>query len=274
MTDMHDNYANTPIPDYIDELVPMKIFRDNFDYPIEIDIVYQDPDHPHNIFGKIYHDDAELWLHRDLAGMTLLASLIANQNNGILFELKDGLRPIEAQEKMNEAEIVDQNPQWKDLLLFTPGTGGHPRGTAIDIILLDQDKNILDCGTHFDYLTEDLQNNPAARNHQEFGDEETSLNIIRNRNLLTGSMEIAAAMLNQAIYPLQQEWWDFRMPKPYERTRVANPLSDKFLPRDMRMTDRYLDQDDPDNSPDEGHWNRLADEVHDQVQKAIRHFSF
>jgi hypothetical protein len=69
------------------ELVPMNIFAD--------------PEHPDNHFPNFYHPDASiLWLHQDLAVITLHASKYCYELYGWKLHLIDSLRPAEAQEKM------------------------------------------------------------------------------------------------------------------------------------------------------------------------------
>ena len=54
-----------------------------------------------------------------------------------------------------------------------------------------------------------------------------------NRALLDDAMSQAASALNIPLFPLPQEWWDFRLP-PGISNQYA-PLSDLDLPEEMRM---------------------------------------
>ncbi len=111
-------------------LVPMNVFAAAGE-PVQIDLVYADADHPENIFKTaLYHPDAVLSLHCDLARIVLLAARSLHKKHGWVLVLKDGLRTIEAQARMMETEIVRQNPQWliEPRMLSSPGQGGHPRG--------------------------------------------------------------------------------------------------------------------------------------------------
>ena len=70
------------MPDTIDprDLVPMDIFRDE---PFAIDIVYAQATHPENIFGTaVYHKDARLVLHRDLARIVIATARTLNKRHG------------------------------------------------------------------------------------------------------------------------------------------------------------------------------------------------
>ncbi|MFH1158852.1 MAG: M15 family metallopeptidase [Pseudomonadota bacterium] len=207
-------------------------------HPVRVDPVYAQPLHLDNMFKTaIYTPDAKIWGHRDLVAIVLAASRICFENTGWIFEIKDCLRPVEAQALMGETEIVKAHPQWLEepRLLSPPGTGGHPRGMAVDIILVDGNGKEIDMGTRFDYLTEDRANNPAARGTTRFGDDESrNRRILANRRVLEESMMQAAAAAGRKILPLPEEWWDFRFPPGHYN--LYEPLRDADLPPEMRMT--------------------------------------
>lgn len=203
-------------------------------HPLRIDLVYAKPAHPDNMFScGIYRPQAKMWCHREFAPIILGAAERCYKNSKFLFEIKDCLRPIEAQAAMAETDIVRRNPQWLQepgRLLSPPGKGGHPRGMAVDIVLITENGDEIDMGTRFDYLTTDRDNNPAARSYRKFDDK-----ILRHRQLLEDCMMEAAKAENRELLPLPQEWWDFRF--PYAYTNTFEPVSDKALPPDMRMMD-------------------------------------
>lgn len=202
-------------------------------HPLKVDLVYAQPLHPDNMFRcAIYRPDAKMWAHRELLPIITGAADICYKETGWIFEVKDCLRTVEAQALMAETDIVKRNPQWLQepgRLLSPPGAGGHPRGMAVDIILVDDNGDEIDMGTPFDYLTEDRNNNPATRNYTGFSDD-----ILENRKTLENAMMQAAAKAGRELLPLPQEWWDFRFPKSYSETFA--PIRDADLPRDMRMT--------------------------------------
>lgn len=201
-------------------------------YPLHIDAVYADANHPRNIFQTaLYRSDAKIWCHKDLFKITLKAAELCYQQSGLLFEIKDALRPIEAQQKMQDTPIVKANPQWCAPplnLLSRPGEGGHPRGMAVDIILIDQNGDAVDMGTPFDFFTEDPHDNPAARNFTGFAPD-----ILERRTCLEQSMIMAAQEQEYDILPLPQEWWDFRFYPKLIKTFA--PMSDHDLPKDMKI---------------------------------------
>lgn len=210
-----------------DDLVCMNDYEDS--HALRVDLVYARDEAP-NIFGKIYRDEARLWLHYELAQVVLrVADMIA----GYRLVLYDGLRTIEAQEKMAAAPIVRANPHWLEepgRLLSPPGAGAHPRGMAIDVSLETLDGDLLDMGTDFDYLAEDSSAtaNPAHRDYAALTPAHRA-----NRKLLDNLMMKAAQEYGLELLALPQEWWDFRLPPAfYERFA---PLSDKDLPAEMRL---------------------------------------
>ena len=197
--------------------------------PVMIDLVYTAADHPRNIFKKaIYKPNARLWMHRNLAAVTLRAAEICYEQSGYIFEIKDSLRPIEAQQAMIETDIVKANPHWIGPLLAKPGEGGHPRGMAVDIVLRDKEGAMVEMGTEFDHFDEDPTKNPADR---RFTDLPTD--VLKNRKLLENSMVQAGQALGHEILPLPTEWWDFRFAKSV--TDKWAPLSDHDLPENMRL---------------------------------------
>ncbi len=183
---------------------------------------------------RIYRQDAQLWLHRDLAAIVLEAARRCFKDHGCRLILHDGLRTVEAQEKMLETARVKANPHWlaEPGLLSKPGAGGHPRGMAVDVSLEDENGRILDMGTPFDFLSDDPSplRNPAHRQHTRL-----SRAAVTNRNILSNAMMAAAESLKIPLLPLPQEWWDFRLPK--EIYELYAPLSDADLPPEMRMMD-------------------------------------
>lgn len=202
-------------------------------HPLRIDIVYAQPEHPDNIFKcGIYRPQAKMWAHRSFAPIILRAAQLCHSRHKYIFELKDCLRTTEAQDLMTRTEIVKANPRWlqePNRLLSPPGKGGHPRGMAVDIILLTEAGEQVDMGTAFDHLTTDHANNPAARNYTNFPPA-----ILEHRKMLEDAMMDAARELGHALLPLPQEWWDFRF-MPDHSNKYA-PVSDANLPPEMRVT--------------------------------------
>jgi len=212
------------------DLVPLDVYTES--YPIRIDLVYAQPDHPDNMFKvAIYKPDARMWGHRIFVPVILKAAEACHRDTGWYFELKDCLRPVEAQAAMAETDIVKANPHWLQepgRLLSPPGKGGHPRGQAVDIVLIDANGDALDMGTPFDYLTPDPAVNPSARSYRDLPHA-----VLARRRQLEDWMMQAAASFDLPLLPLPQEWWDFRFTKDYYGQYA--PVADADLPADMRV---------------------------------------
>ena len=201
-------------------------------HPFRVDLAYARADN--FLFGEaIYRPDASLWLHQNLADIVVRAAHLCFERYGLRLVLYDGLRTVEAQEKMLQTQRVQENLHWLEepRLLSSPGGGAHPRGMAIDLSLEDLAGRALDMGTVFDFLAEDsdVAHNPAHRQYQGH-----SPAVVENRRKLDEIMCEAAAACAQPLFLLPQEWWDFRLPIDVYGEYV--PLSDADLPLKMRMT--------------------------------------
>lgn len=183
-------------------------------FPIVTDPVYAKADHPENLFGQIYHPKARIWGHRDLVKIVLLAATRLYNGHGWTLAIKDCLRPVEAQEKIAQADISKANPQWfeEPRFMSPPGKGAHPRGMAVDVAV-----DGIDMGTAFDSLTPQ-----AARDYKDLPDT-----VLKNRKILEVTMVGAARDLGFILHPLSNEWWDFRfMADAYN---LYEPLSEDDL---------------------------------------------
>lgn len=202
-------------------LVPMDIFQE--DYPVIVDLVYADGNHPENIFGSLYHPDSLMWVHKNIAKTILLGSIRANESFKWVMRLCDALRPVEVQ------ELMQQRAKIHPLLLSRPGGGAHPRGLAIDIQPQMYDGSKIDMGTSFDHFADDPErDNPAARDYKNFDNE-----ILHNRRRLQDSIVRSGEDLNLPIWPLSQEWWDFRY--PLEEVQKYAPFYEQDLLPCQRM---------------------------------------
>lgn len=221
------------------DLVPMDLFAGE---PLAIDLVYADARHPENIFGvAVYHPGARLILHKDLAGIVLLAARVLQAQYGWTLILKDGLRPIEAQAALIETDIVKANPHWlgEPRLLSGPGMGGHPRGMAVDVSIAG-----VDMGTAFDAMVPE-----SARDYAGFGEA-----VLENRARLEKAFVESAQKCGAPLLPLPSEWWDFRLPGSHSGKYAA--LSDADLPPPLKMREKPA----PDAAW-EGHFAALANSI-------------
>jgi D-alanyl-D-alanine dipeptidase len=206
-------------------------------HPIRVDTVYAKPAHKDNMFkAAIYRPDARMICHHQLLPVIINAADRLHAETGHYLAFKDCLRPLEAQQKIIESDIVRAHPEWLEepRLFSPPGKGGHPRGMAIDVLIVDRNGDELEMGTPFDYLTTDKSINPAARDYTDFGRGDAyNEQVAQNRSLLTRVMMQAATDAGRELLPLPQEWWDFRFPNDYAAQYAA--VSDADLPPSMRM---------------------------------------
>lgn len=189
-----------------------------------------------NQFPALYHPKAQVvWAHKDIITITVLAANICHQQFGWRLCVVDCLRSVEAQEEM---KAYGHHPD----LVSLPGTGAHPRAMAIDIVPEYQDSNgwqLVDMGVPFDHFVPDPQDsNPAAHGHTRFdGGVERSQSVFLNRKMLEFAMLSAAEALNIRIWPLEQEWWDFRL---------SEELYEGFFPlmeKDLQPVQRLISPD-------------------------------
>lgn len=201
-------------------------------HPIALDLVYADANHPENVFdAQIYKSDAKIWAHKDMLRLTLMAAEDLYQKHKLILQVKDCLRVTEAQQKIIDTPIVQAHPEWitpPNTMLATAGQGGHPRGMAVDVALLTEDGDLVDMGTPFDFFPMDKNDvNPSARDFAH------DARVMENRKILDDAMMGAAATCDLPLWPLPQEWWDFRFEPDYAYQYA--PLSDDDLPAHMKM---------------------------------------
>jgi len=184
---------------------------------------------PDRAFGKIYHDNARLWVQQDLANITLRAAEILFEHHNWKLKVMDSLRVIEAQEAMQS--VVKEN-NWSEDYVSPPGAGAHPRAMAIDIVPLDAVSGAdVDMGSAFDHF--------GTRSNRDFvdfcNDVEKNSKITSNRRALVEAMLMAADELGliDKLYFLPSEWWDYRFTEDVWSQYPA--LSDADLPEHMRI---------------------------------------
>lgn len=214
-----------------DDLICMDNHPDARHYRVELTYARDD----NFLFGeRIYRKEAKLYLHKMLGDIVIQAATRCMNETGLRFVLYDGLRTCDAQERMTQTQRVRDNPQWLEepRLLSPAGAGGHPRAMAIDIGLETQGGVLLDMGTPFDFLAANPHpdHNPAHRAYIGHNDI-----VMKNRQILDFYMIEAAKSCETPLFPLPQEWWDYRLPAEiYEQYA---PLYDADLPAHMRLID-------------------------------------
>ena len=243
-------------------LVPMDMFE--VTGWLRIDLAYAGPD---SFCGPIYRPGARLWLHEDLAAVTLLAARNLWEKREWRLVVYDGLRTVTAQEAMLETPVVKANPHWltgEGSVLSTPGRGGHPRGMAVDVALEDRGCCLLDMGTAFDEFPQGGSGPDTNRAHRDYA--KLSDEVAGNRRVLQEALTGAARALDMYLLPLPVEWWDFRFYPDIINSWA--PLDDRDLPPQMRMTKRLMaDAAAPADFPP-AHFERMKDRLLRQVRAA------
>ena len=148
-----------------------------------------------NFTGKCVYDSPRCYLHGDaLVLLERAIKLAADQ--GFTLKILDAYRPQIAQERL---WAVCPNPDY----VMPPEKGSHhTRGVAVDITLIDANRNELDIGTPFD----------TFEKSSHHGSRLISPEAARNRYLLLGIMMSAG----WDFYT--NEWWHYQMfnPRSYE----------------------------------------------------------
>jgi len=154
-----------------------------------------------NKFGKSYKDDAQLWLHKDMADIVVDAAEFMHAQYGWRSTLYDGLRTV------NGAYNMYRNAAQSDLdegLLAPPGLSAHNKGMAADLTMFDKNGKLVDIGGNFDHL--DMKTN--SRNNTTL-----SPDIIANRRQREIAFQHAALSRGRLFAPLRSEFWDERFPE-------------------------------------------------------------
>ncbi|OPZ76870.1 MAG: D-alanyl-D-alanine dipeptidase [Alphaproteobacteria bacterium ADurb.Bin438] len=205
--------------------------KDFLNYPIICDEVYKKPSHECNQFGKLYHENSDIYVYKDLMIITLIASLYVNKYYDYKLKINDCLRTVDAQAKM---ELIAIKNNWPSSMVSRPGEGLHPKGLAIDVELIDENHKLLDMGSKFD----EFSSNPDEfhnKSHRFYVG--LSENHKKNRKILDEAFIYAAKKCKVEINFLETEWWDFRY-----KSDIFNlkPLYDKELPKNMRLIKENL----------------------------------
>lgn len=118
---------------------------------------------------------------------------------GYKIKIFDCYRPLDVQKKM---WAIVSNPSY----VADPSKGSiHNRGAAVDITLVDFDRNELDMGTDFDHFGKE-----SAHLY-----ENLSKNVINNRKLLREVMEDSSFKI------IKSEWWHYDLVTE-ENYKVSN----------------------------------------------------
>lgn len=169
---------------------------------ITLDIRYATID---NFLGFAVYSKAICYLHRDAAG-ALKRVQDEIEPLGLFLKVYDGYRPIPVQQLMwdliQDERYVSNPSKYR---------GGHTRGTAVDLTLVDSQGHELEMPTTFDEFNE--------RSHSDSLD--ASWQALQNRSLLKIVME------NHGFIQCPSEWWHFDL-DGWDDDILYPPLSISF----------------------------------------------
>jgi len=174
------------------------------DFDVDLDIVYATE---RNFTGRPVYKRPGCYLHKDAASCLTKAIALAN-SFGLRFKVYDAFRPAEAQ-----FVLWDHNPD-PDFLADPNRGSPHSMGVAVDLTLVDGNREELEMGTGFDDF--------SPRAHHACLD--ISSDAQRNRAILLGIMTAAGWDF------FRNEWWHYQL----FQARVRYPvLGDDALTKPM-----------------------------------------
>ena len=155
-----------------------------------------------NFTQKVLYPSAHCFLQRPVAKALQTVQACAEEQN-LSLKIWDGYRPLHVQWMLWEHTPDEQ-------FVAHPSKGGrHPRGTAVDLTLIDCNKKELVMPTPFDSFSPKAHRSALKNLSQE---------AIKNRQLLEDLMALGG------FIGLQSEWWHF----DYEGWEGFEPLDYTF----------------------------------------------
>lgn len=165
-----------------DKLVPIT----GDEYQVVIAMAYATSN---NLAGRPVYADARCALRPD-AARCLYRAARAARRAGYTLKVLDAYRPAAAQ-----AIFWEMFPDPRYVADANKGSH-HTRGVAVDVTLVDENRQDLDMGTGFDEMRE--------QSHHDRDD--VSMLAQRNRMVLLG------IMLQAGFRSIQTEWWHYELP--------------------------------------------------------------
>ena len=172
----------------------------------------------------VYGDLQICYLRKEAAEkLDKAQTILEKKRKGYRLVVYDGLRPRDVQYKM--WRMVKGTPQ-QDYVADPEEGSIHNFGAAVDLSIVDDQGNLLDMGTTFDYFGDLAQ----PRYEKRFLEEgRLTKKHIENRKLLREVMEEAG------FQGIVDEWWHFNAFSPAEVTRRYK-IIEFLLPRSKIKT--------------------------------------
>ena len=163
---------------------------------IQVDLRYQSTD---NFVGRDLYSPLDCaWIHRKAAlGLEFAASALKKMRPETTLLVLDALRPQRVQ------ETLWASLQGTDLLMYlaNPARGSiHSFGMAVDITIVDINKNELDMATQFDDLSE--------RSHPKLEAELLAKKLITAEQIANRQL-LREVMHEGGFAGISTEWWHF-----------------------------------------------------------------
>lgn len=185
---------------------------------ILVHLVYSTTDN--FLHEDVYGDLETCYLRREVAEKLANAQVhLEKKKRGFRLIVYDGLRPRDLQYKM--WRLVKGTPQQE--YVADPEQGSiHNFGAAVDVSIVDEQGNLLDMGTPFDYFGERAQPHYEKRFLKE---GKLTQQQVDNRKLLRKTMEKAG------FNGIPEEWWHFNAfplkeaKRRYRIVEILLPLS-------------------------------------------------
>lgn len=171
--------------------------------PIRVHLSYSTSEN--FLHEDVYGDLEECYLRREVVEMLTGAQmLLEEKRKGYQLIVYDCLRPRSVQYKMWRLVKGTEKEEY----VADPEKGSiHNYGAAVDVSIVDQDGNLLDMGTPFDYFGDLAQ----PRHEERFlKDGALTENQVENRRLLRKVMKAAG------FQTIPDEWWHFNAFSPGE----------------------------------------------------------
>jgi len=184
---------------------------------IMVNLVYSTPNN--FLHEDVYGELETCYLRKEAAKkLDKAQTILEKKKKGFRLVVYDGLRPRDVQYKM--WRIVKGTPQQE--YVADPEEGSiHNFGAAVDLSILDDQGNLLDMGTPFDYFGDLAQPRYEKRFHEE---GRLTKKHIENRQLLREVMEEAG------FQGIVDEWWHFNAFSPAE-VKHRYKIIEFLLPR-------------------------------------------
>ena len=169
------------------------------DSAIVVDLIYAKTD---NFVGSAMYDGlTRAWLHpKAAAALKTAQSELSRIHPGYALKICDASRPMSVQKQMYAAVRGTSKARY----VSNPANGGglHNYGLAVDVTIVDNNRQELEMGTKVDYLG---QESSVGYENEMLSKGIISKQAVENRKLLR------EVMRKGGFWVLPSEWWHFNL---------------------------------------------------------------